>query len=77
MPTTTAERLAALETLVSEIHQATVGDGSKGSSLRERVTALETSNDWRHRAVYSIVPSLLVSLAAHLGVPVGGLAPHS
>ncbi len=43
MPSTT-ERLAAIETLLGEVHLACVGDGSPGSSLRERTTALE---EWR------------------------------
>jgi hypothetical protein len=71
---TTAERLAALETMVAEIHGAVVGNGSKGSTVRERLSSLETQTDWRHRTVYSIVPSLLVAALSHLGIhlPIGG-----
>ncbi len=72
MPTT-AERLAALEQMTTEIHMAVVGDGSRQSSLRERIAALESSNDWRHRAIYSVFPSLFVSLLAHFGIPAHGI----
>ena len=71
------ERLARIEArhaanaaLIGEIHREVVGSGDKGSTVRERLSALETSNDWRHRAMYSVFPSLLVGLLAHLGLPV-------
>jgi hypothetical protein len=76
---TTIDRLSALEqqvtansVLLTEIHAAVIGNGAKGSSLRERVAALETSNDFRHKAVYAVFPSLLVSVLSHLGWPVHG-----
>lgn len=74
MPTT-ADRLLSLEqriehntALIAEIHTAVVGDGSRQSSLRERVSVLEVSNDFRHRAVYSILPSIVMALLAQLGL---------
>lgn len=77
---TTAERLAALEarmasntTLLAEVHAAVIGDGSKQSSLRERLSAVEAQNDWRHRTVYSVFPSILVAVLAHLGIHVPSL----
>lgn len=65
---TTAERLASLERLTAEIHLAVVGDGSAGSSLRERVSALETSNGWRQRALYSVLPSIATAALAQFGL---------
>lgn len=74
---TTAERLAALELRVAEnsallqdIHLAVVGNGSKGSSLRERVSSLESSNNWQHRALYSVFPAMFTALLAQLGLHV-------
>lgn len=69
MPTTN-ERLSAMEAKLDEIHLAVVGNGSRHSSMRERVAALESSNGWRHRAIYSVFPSLVVALLTHLGVHV-------
>jgi len=82
MPTT-ADRLLAVErqlanntVLLQEMHVALCGDGSKQSSLRERVAMLETSNDFRHRAVYSILPAIVTALLAQLGLHIhpGGSA---
>jgi hypothetical protein len=81
--TSTLERLAALErriehnsAILSEIHAAVVGDGSKHSSLRERVTALEVAHthetSWKYRGVSSsaiaIVSAGLAFIAHQLTV---------
>lgn len=74
----TAERLAALETMVGEIHSAVVGDGSKDSSMRERVATLEAQQDWKHRAVaigaHTLWTAAVAAVAHTLGIqlPIGG-----
>ena len=79
-PPSTSQRLVQLEreiarnsALIAEIHTAVVGDGSKGSSLRERTASLEAGNDWRHKALYSVFPSVVTALLAQLGFHL----PHS
>lgn len=77
MPTT-PDRLSALElrvaansTLLQEIHTAVVSDGSPGSSLRERVTALETgahAHASSHR--WSTARSIAVAAATALGTAI-------
>lgn len=78
MPTT-GERLSAIETMVGEIHTAVIGNGSAGSSLRERTAALE---EWRrnqdglkHRGVRAASQAILtaaVAIIVHtLGLPYG------
>lgn len=46
-----AEEFGALKAMVTEIHLAVVGDGSAGSSARERLSKLESQQGWRHKVV--------------------------
>jgi hypothetical protein len=78
--TTTADRLARLEAMVSEIHVAVIGDGSAGSSLRERVQALETSHQretgWRYRTVNSAAVAVVASALSWLAHALTLAATH-
>lgn len=62
--------LAAIRATLDEVRLAVIGDGSKDSSLRERVSALESGNDWKHRLVATAIPTVLGAVLAHLGVHV-------
>jgi hypothetical protein len=46
-----AEEFGALKAMVTEIHLAVVGNGSAGSSARERLAKLEAQQSWRHKAI--------------------------
>jgi len=70
-------RLARLDERTESIYLAVVGDGSKGSSLRERVATLEVQNDFRHKAVFAAVPAVVVWLLNHLGLSMPGIGGSS
>lgn len=72
---TTAERLAALETMVSEIHLAVVGDGRDTLVARCAVSEAEIANlkGWRHKALAGIAQTLLSVAAA---IVAGTLGVH-
>jgi hypothetical protein len=80
---TTADRLLAIEerlaqieatqasstAVLAEIHVAVVGDGSAGSSLRERVATLETAHlhesSWKYRGVTTAATALVSAAFAY------------
>ena len=70
MPTT-AERLAALETMVADIHGAVVGDNSKGSSIRERLASLEANQSVRQKLIALGAQALWTAAVAAVAHSVG------
>lgn len=64
-----AKEFGELTKMVEEIHLAVIGNGSAGSSLRERVSTLEAGNDWKHKLIAAAVPTVLGALFSHLGIP--------
>ena len=62
--TTTAERLAVLETMVADIHAAVVGDGQHTLVARMAVTETEVSHlkGWRYKGLESLGATLISAL---------------